>query len=188
MSEEYLIPFYLVGGPALALQIGHRLSIDLDFFGDAELEEMELMPILKRSGTVHILKKSSNILICAVNNIKVDFVHYRYPWIEKPVTNGLIKLASLPDIAAMKLNAISGRGSKKDFVDLFFLLRIYSLEQLITFYNRKYPDGSEFLVLKSLSYFEDADQQEMPVMLIPAEWEDIKTQIKKKTLNYLSET
>jgi hypothetical protein len=104
------------------------------------------------------------------------------------VTNGLIKLASLPDIAAMKLNAISGRGSKKDFVDLFFLLRKYPLEQLIAFYNRKYPDGSEFLVLKSLSYFEDADQQEMPVMLIPAEWSDIKSEIKRQTLHYLSQT
>ncbi len=85
----------------------------------------------------------------------------------------------------MKLSAITGRGTKKDFIDLFFLLQSFSLDEILTFYNQKYHDGSEFLVLKSLSYFEDADEDEDPVMLHPFNWNEIKEFIKKKLKDYL---
>ncbi|SNS23199.1 Nucleotidyl transferase AbiEii toxin, Type IV TA system [Belliella buryatensis] len=95
------------------------------------------------------------------------------------------RLASKEDIGAMKLNAIAGRGSKKDFIDLYFLLNEFSLEELIGFYRDKYQDGSEFLVLKSLSYFADADTEPTPLMLKDANWDKIKNQIANSTKNYM---
>ena len=96
-----------------------------------------------------------------------------------------IRLAQLEDIAAMKLSAVTGRGTKKDFVDISFLLQHFSLNQMVEFYSRKYYDGSEFLVLKSLTYFADADQDPDPVMLRKMEWEDIKGRIVKTLEDYL---
>lgn len=185
VKSEVLADFYLVGGTALALQIGHRLSVDLDFFGDCDLEELEITNILNRFDRVRIIKKSENILIYTVGSIKVDFVNYHYKWLSEPIVEDGIKLASMQDIGAMKLNAIAGRGSKKDFIDLHFLLERFSLRELIDFYKEKYPDGSEFLVLKSLNYFEDAELQEMPKMLIPVGWEEIKSDLKIKIQTFL---
>lgn len=186
MQHEALTPFYLVGGTALALQLGHRLSIDLDFFGNQELDELEINNILKEYvGNFQIVQKTKNILIYAADDIKIDFVNYPYAWIAAPIKENPIRLASLEDIAAMKLNAISGRGSKKDFVDIYFLLKRYNLKELLVFYERKYPNGSLFLVLKSLNYFEDAEQQEMPMMLVPVDWQEIKTTIIEQTLSII---
>lgn len=100
------------------------------------------------------------------------------------VKDGL-RLASDKDIGAMKLAAITGRGTKKDFIDLFELLQHYSLLELIGFYEQKYHDGSVFLVLKSLVYFEDADAEITPYLLRNYSWEDIKTDIKKVHVDYM---
>ena len=91
----------------------------------------------------------------------------------------------MKDIAAMKLSAISGRGTKKDLVDISFLLRTFSLKQMIKFYLQKYDDGSEFLVLKSLTYFEDADKEMDPVMLERMDWEETKRLITKHLDDYI---
>lgn len=157
----------------------------MDFFGYCDLEELEITNILNRFDRVRIIKKSENILIYTVGSIKVDFVNYHYKWLSEPIVEDRIKLASMQDIGAMKLNAIAGRGSKKGFIDLHFLLERFSLRELIDFYKEKYPDGSEFLVLKSLNYFEDAELQEMPKMLIPVEWEEIKSDLKIKIQTFL---
>jgi len=101
-----------------------------------------------------------------------------------PVCESGIVLADIMDIAAMKLAAITGRGTKKDFIDLYFLLRHFDLQQMLDFYNQKYSDGSEFLVLKSLSWFEDAENNEPPVMLIPENWENIKAVISAALEDY----
>jgi len=186
MSEQSFDKFRLVGGTSLALQIGHRQSVDLDFFGAQDLEEYEISSFLNKVGEVQVLKKSRNILIYSVNGIKVDFVNYRYPWLTSPIIENRWRLASKEDIGAMKLNAISGRGSKKDFIDLYFLLKEFSLKELIGFYKKKYVDGSEFLVLKSLSYFDDADGEPMPKMLKQYDWVNIKIYLKKELKNYMN--
>jgi len=85
----------------------------------------------------------------------------------------------------MKLAAITNRGTKKDFIDLFFLLKRYRLEKLFDFYKNKYQDGSKFLVIKSLSYFDDADEEAMPEMCIPIEWEFVKSHISQVLTDYL---
>jgi predicted nucleotidyltransferase component of viral defense system len=172
--------FYLVGGTSLALQIGHRISVDLDLFAYSDARISLLEERINQFGEVQILNKTEKILNLRINDIKVDFVNYRYPFIEQPLVSGKIKLSSIPDISAMKLAAITGRGSKKDFVDLYFLLKKYSLKELFQFYQKKYPDGSEFLVFKSLTYFEDAELEPMPQMLSEVKWEEVKATIIEK--------
>ncbi len=167
----------LVGGTALALQIGHRTSVDLDLFGKLQIDPFELLNIINSIGKVSPLKKSPNIFIYLIDDIKVDIVNYPYPWIDKEVREGELRLAGKKDIAAMKLSAITGRGSRKDFIDLFFLLREFSLNDMLQFYRQKYHDGSEFLVLKSLTYFEDAEKEVFPEMLEKVFWPEIKETI-----------
>ena len=128
------------------------------------------------------LKKSPNINIFIINNIKVYIVNYPYPWIEKPLVTNSIIMADKSDIAAMKLAAITGRGTKKDFIDLYFLLKYFTLAEMLTFYKQKYSDGSEFLVMKSLSYFTDADENEQPLMIEPLNWTLVKNTIKNEIL------
>ncbi len=176
-SEPILKNLRLVGGTSLALQLGHRISVDIDLFGNIEGDEHELTEVLRKFDEVKTLKNSKNIHIYLINGIKVDLVNYSYPWLQDDLTIEGIKLASREDIAAMKLAAVTGRGSKKDFFDINLLLLEFSLAQMLTFYNTKYADGSEFLVLKSLCYFDDADQEEDPVMLSAISWEEIKTSI-----------
>lgn len=173
----------LVGGTALALQIGHRKSIDIDLFGHYAVDEFEVSNQLKQLGTFRVIKKSENILICIINDIKVDIVKYPYPWLHHPVKQDGLLLASSEDIAAMKLSAVTGKGSKKDFIDIYFLLQQLSLEKMLQLYEKKYDDGNPFLVLKGLLYFEDAETEQSPVMLKPIDWELVKTFIKTQVDN-----
>jgi len=175
----------LVGGTSLALQIGHRKSIDIDLFGNLQVEYENLIDELKTIGEVVPLKNSKNIHSLLINDIKVDIVNYEYKWLENKIIHENIYLATIQDIAAMKLNAIIGRGSKKDFIDLFFILKHYSLSEIFKFYDDKYHDGSSFLVLKSLTYFEDAEIEEMPYMFSDVTWQTVKNNIKKAHAEYV---
>ncbi len=170
----------LVGGTALALQIGHRKSVDLDLFGNLAADDFEVSLKLNELGNVKIAQKTNNILVCFIDEIKVDIVNYHYPWIDEPVRKENLLLASPKDIAAMKLAAITGRGSKKDFVDIYFLLQYFSLIEMMELYKAKYDDGNPFLVLKSLIYFDDAESDPLLEMLIPLDWEEVKLYIKTK--------
>ena len=131
-------------------------------------------------------QESKNINIYLIDNIKVDIVNYHYPWLKSPhFEDGLI-LANTTDVAAMKLSAITGRGTKKDFIDLFFLLKDYKFSDIINFYKQKYSDGSVFLVLKSLLYFDDAEESNEPIIMLSGEtWENIKATIKQTVESYL---
>ena len=176
----------LVGGTALALQFGHRVSVDLDFFGKLPSNADEMLDVLTNVGDVESLSVSKKIRVYNINRVKVDFVDYsRYPWIDNPIEEDGATLASPKDIAAMKVNAAEGRGTKKDFVDIYFLLQQYSLEEILNFYKQKYPDHSEFRALMSLVYFDDAEEQFMPKMLKQVSWEDIKAHINCVVKAYL---
>ena len=174
----------LAGGTALALQIGHRKSVDLDLFGSVDFETLDWQEVFADFDSVIPIKRSKNINVFAINSIKVDFVNYNYPWLNNILLEKNIRMASLSDIAAMKLAAITGRGSKKDFVDIYFLLERFTLDQLLEFYQEKYRDGSSFLVLKSLSWFEDADKDTDLNMIADISWEFIKQEISKQLQNY----
>lgn len=185
MKEPMFAEMRLVGGTALALQYGHRQSVDLDVFGKMP-EDAEIMEdVLSSIGDLQVLKVSERIRIYFIDKIKVDFVDYsRYPWIDSPVEENGIRLASPKDIAAMKVNAAEGRGTKKDFIDIYFLLQHYSLADILGFYNKKYPEHSEFRALMSLTYFEDAEEQLMPKMFKHVSWENIKADILKAVDGY----
>ena len=134
--------------------------------------------MLSSVGSFSIHNRSKRILQLILRDIKVDIIDYsQYKWIDDPVIEDGIPLASPKDIAAMKINAIEGRGTRKDFVDVYFLMQHYSLSELLDFYAQKYPNHSFFRALLSLNYFEDAEQQAMPKMQIPVSWEEIKSTI-----------
>lgn len=161
----------------MALQLGHRKSIDLDFFGKINFEDIDIASVFHDFKSVKTLKTSSNINVFVINGIKVDFINYSYPWLEKIKEEANLRLAGMKDIAAMKLAAITGRGSRKDFVDIYFLLKQFSLSEMLDFYDQKYFDGSRYMVLKSLTYFDDAEEEPMLEMIQPVEWKRIKQTI-----------
>jgi len=175
----------LVGGTSLALQIGHRQSIDLDLFGNLIGEEIDLKEQIYSLGEIVIIKNIPNIHIWMVNGIKVDVVRYPFPWIGEMISLDNLRLAGLKDIAAMKLAAVTGRGSKKDFIDIFFLLKRFSLKEMVQWYSEKYKDASLFLVLKSLAYFVDADSDDEPVMVKRIVWKEIKNSIDKEVNQFI---
>ncbi len=184
LTELMDVPLFsemrLVGGTALALQYGHRQSVDLDFFGKLSADVSEIHDVLVNIGSHTIYTNTQNIKIFEVNGVKVDFVNYKYDWIDDIVTEDNLRLASPKDIAAMKVNAIEGRGSRKDFIDIYFLLKHFTLNEILEFYKQKYPEHSVFRALMSLNYFDDAEQQGMPKMLVPFDWNELKEKLKRE--------
>ncbi len=170
----------LVGGTALALQLGHRKSIDLDIFGTIDCESEVLKDAIKEVASLKVIKESPHIHIYIIDGIKVDIVNYKYQWLDKPIVKQGICMAGLKDIAAMKVTAIIGRGTKKDFIDIAFLLHRFSLDEILGFYSVKYDDGSVFMAMKSLAYFDDAEKDPMPDMFANQSWKQIKEYILSK--------
>jgi len=178
-AREELSDTRLVGGTALALQLGHRVSVDLDLFGSWKAG-IDFNALFREIGRAE--KSSStpngNMQFYYVDDIKVDCVMYdMYPWIASSVCENGVCLAAKPDIAAMKINAITNRGSRKDFIDLYFLLNCYSLSELMAFYKAKYPESNEATALRSLVYFVDAEIQPMPQMIMPFDWNKCKERV-----------
>lgn len=170
----------LVGGTALALQLGHRISVDLDIFGKWNYSEDMLGEFSaigqaeKESGT-----PDGKMAFFYIDDVKIDCVAYdMYEWLEPPVEEDGIRLAGIKDIAAMKVNAITNRGSRKDFVDIARLLDDYSLVDIFAWYRKKYPTANPALAMRSMSYFVDAETMPMPKMLIPFDWEETKDRIR----------
>lgn len=184
MQETALSELRLVGGTALALQYGHRSSIDLDLFGKIDIDGYELQSTLSKYGVLKVENETKIIHQYYIDNIKVDVVNYPFEWISPIIEEDGIRLASPVDIAAMKVNAIEGRGTKKDFIDMYMLLQHYSLKEIIAFYQQKYPNYSIFRALRSLTYFEDAEDQFMPRMFIEDTWENMKLYITNQVKLY----
>ena len=176
----------LVGGTALALLLGHRNSIDLDIFGRINLQDLINTNALRNVGSFTLLKSSASILASTIENVKVDIVNYNYPWIEEAIRIDDLQLAGITDIGAMKLAAITGRGTRKDFIDLYFLLKHFSIRELMEFYVQKYKEGTPYLVLKSLTYFDDAESDDFPKMYEAIDWNEIKFKITTVVKDYLS--
>jgi predicted nucleotidyltransferase component of viral defense system len=178
-SEEFIQNFYLAGGTCLALQIGHRQSINFDFFIPADFKTSDIVNRLTTIGRYERGNEEKNTINGILNGIRISFFGYRYGIIDKLETYHHVRLAGLKDLAAMKLEAIAGRGSKKDFIDLFFLLKQYTLEEIFSFHSQKYGIGlgNQYHHLKSLVYFTDAEDDAMPLMIVPLDWNSVKDQI-----------
>lgn len=186
MKSAELTDFYLVGGTALTLQMGHRLSDDIDLFTNGNFDEEKLKNRLSGIYNVQVTAQSKNTLSAAINEIKVDFIRYDYPLIDAMIEEEGVRMLSVKDIAPMKLSAIAQRGAKKDFFDLYFILQQYSLKELMGFFNQKFVNTDHFHILKSLTYFNDADGEPDPVMIQKASWQDVKKYIQNKVKNHLS--
>jgi predicted nucleotidyltransferase component of viral defense system len=180
MEKDYLESFVLVGGTALALQIGHRRSIDLDMFTTTDVDMEVLLENLQHDYQVVEKIKTKGSLISDINTIKTDFIRFKYVFNRPIKTIDGIRLLDVEDIAPMKLDAITGRGSKKDFYDLYFLLEQYSLENLLDFYVAMYQHSTVFQVIKSLTWFVDAESQTPPdVTNKKVTWEKVKKRIEQ---------
>jgi len=133
-SKSYLAGFYLVRGTALSLRIGHRKSADLDLFSNFSFDVVQLMENLTADYSFNLFFSANNTIKGSIDNVKVDLLSHRYPLINKPVVEEKIELLSTQDLIAMKLNAISGSGQRvKDFIDIYYLLQNFSIDQMIGF-------------------------------------------------------
>lgn len=185
MQMPELEPFVLVGGTALALQIGHRISVDLDLFAHQPFDNLRMTKQLSVLGKVEVINTSPSILQMTINEVKVDMVNYPYDFIQNYETVENVRLLPIDKIAVMKLMAIANRGTKRDFVDLYFLLKKYSFMEIMQFFSLYFPHVNPFHILKSLSYFEDAENQTMPTMLEKTDWEKVKKTIYTTVQKYL---
>lgn len=178
-EESWLTPFYLAGGTALALHLGHRQSIDFDFFTKEAFRTRNLIERLRPFGDFELLSEAENTLYGIVNDVRISFFTYTYPVISPLHHYHHIAILDMLDIALMKLEAISGQGRKKDFIDLYFLLQYFPFQTLFEQYEVKYGIGisNHYHLLKSLVYFEDAEVQPMPLMHDEVEWNTIKERI-----------
>lgn len=181
MAEPKFTNFNLVGGTALSLQIGHRKSIDLDMFSHSIFEAEDILNFLiEKTYNPKVIFSKQSTLILEIEGVKVDFIRFRYPFAHPINIIEDIRLTSIEDIACMKIDAISGRGRKKDFYDLYFLLQIYSLSKMMDDYSKMYQHSTIFHVYKSLTWFEDANLEgKIDVMDKKVTWEKVKKTIKE---------
>lgn len=178
-GASFLQPFYLSGGTALALHLGHRESEDLDFFIPDSFDPQHLQSKVQKIGRLESVEIAEGTLNAFLDTVKLQFLHYPYPLLESAIHWEGLSLSSIIDVACTKIITISMRGSKKDFVDLYFLLRLYSLHELFEKVDQKYHgvNYNRAHLAKSLVYFDDAETQPMPRMLQEIQWEEVKTSI-----------
>lgn len=184
-----LSSFYLVGGTALALWYGHRISVDIDLFGKEFDKEKIIKALADEFGSSFEYEHSPNkwAIFCFINNIKVDIVKYEQPLILPIEKIEGINILSILDIGAMKINAVLGRASKKYFWDLKELFQHYNLSEIIEAHQIKYPNQMLLISIpQALSYFDEAEESANPNCLKGYSWEVIKSSIQKEIRNYLA--
>jgi predicted nucleotidyltransferase component of viral defense system len=177
--------FYLAGGTAIALHLGHRLSIDLDWFCTEELHSPELLAkqIQDTGLAVQITSVSKGTLHAVISGVRVSFLSYGYPLLQPAISDEPLgcRVASLQDLACMKLSALTQRGAKKDFIDIFALnRRALSISDMLDLYRKKYSMASVAHILYALSYFDDADKEKTPKMMWRTDWRKIKSELQEE--------
>ncbi|MBI3069773.1 MAG: nucleotidyl transferase AbiEii/AbiGii toxin family protein [Candidatus Levybacteria bacterium] len=168
--------FFLAGGTAVALHLGHRRSADLDFFTPTEFVETQWAEKLKKDFGFKLLKRDWQTLIGYVGKVKISLFSYGYKKIASPKFYNQVPVASLPDLAAIKLDTIIGRGTKRDLIDIYFLAQKFTLKKLLAFYQKKYDnlEEREIMIKKALVFFDDADKDEEPDMIVSLDWAKTK--------------
>jgi hypothetical protein len=170
----------LAGGTGLALQIGHRYSDDLDFFRFEAFEVPDLIRDLSRIGSISVQSRAEDTLHAVIEGVRLSFMRVEAPLLFDGIPYRGIRIADPQDITVMKIVAIGGRGSRKDFVDLYFyILGGGSLETGFELLRRRFTqvDYNEYHLLKSLVFFDDAEMEPMPRMLREVAWDDVKKTI-----------
>lgn len=171
-----LSDFYLAGGTGLALQLGHRMSVDLDLFTERHFEPRTVRDALRHSGGFRVDQIAAGTLHAEVGGVQLTFLRYEYPLLFEATRFKELMVASARDIACMKLEALSSRGSRRDFVDLYFVLQRFPLRELLDWFERKYAAAApnQVHLAKAMTYFADAEKEPMPRMLLPADWGQIR--------------
>lgn len=180
-KSKILKDAYLAGGTALALQIGHRISYDLDFFTDQKFKTHSFLEKIGKFKNYKHEQTSWQTVLGRLGDVKFSLFYYGYPILKNPSVFKGVKIASIPDISAMKISAICERGTKRDFVDLYFILQEISIDKIFKYYDKKFKRLAVNIIhiKKSLVYFVDAENEPMPMMLKEVEWADIKKYFKK---------
>ena len=179
--HRFIEDFYLAGGTALALQIGHRISTDLDRFSTTRTllapEREAVRVALQTSGSFEVISEQDGLLFTKLYDTDVSFIHQHHPLLEPTASYQGVPLASPTDVGLMKLAAVNSRGTRRDFIDLYCLREIVALDHLFELVAVKYADRPNFLAVavRALAYFEDAEQQPMPRMLMPVDWTDVRS-------------
>lgn len=180
MSDEVMKDFVLVGGTALALQLGHRISIDIDLFSTDSFDENALADYLRSAHNFELDFISKNTLKGEIKGVQLDCIAHQYPWIISPINEENIRIASYDDIAAMKLNAIAGNGTRmKDYIDIAFLSCKRSFNQMLRGYEEKY-NSNPIIPVKAITYFDDINFNE-PIKMSGGTafvWKRIVTRLK----------
>lgn len=174
---DFSSQFYLAGGTAAAILLGHRLSIDLNYFSSVPFTGAQIAQSLVEAGIEPSqLELSPKTLHCVIEGAKVSFLAYEHPLLVKTALFEQTSIASLLDIGLMKIIAIASRGMKKDFIDLYFILKSISLQTLLDNFSNKYPIDriDPYHYLRSLTFFDDAENDPMPQMLIDCDWPHVK--------------
>lgn len=182
-AQKITRAFYLAGGSALALHLGHRVSMDLDFFTPRSFDTAALARRLAQAGTFTQEQRKKDTLLGTFDQVKVSFFRYAYPQIAKSENVLNTTIASVPDIGAMKLEAIGTRGKKRDFIDVYFICRAgYSLADVLDWLCKKYRPVDLNLIhyIKALTYFEEAESDPMPQMLQRVSWNQVKRFFEKE--------
>lgn len=169
--------YYLAGGTVAALYLGHRVSYDLDFFSDSPMEPIQIVQELGKLGKLRTDQNDSGTFLGMLDEVKISFFRYTYPLVEPEGAFEGVRIASLMDIGCMKLEAIASRGIMRDFVDMYLIAQKLGLENVLSSARTKFAgtDYSETHFLRSLVYFDDADTANPPNMLIPWDWDEIKS-------------
>lgn len=184
---------YLAGGTALALQLGHRTSLDLDFYTKGHFDSVRLLKVFQDNFAEVIVDRSiEDTLLLEVEKVHFSLFYYPYDLLKKPISFKNIKLASCEDIAAMKIIAISMRGKRRDFIDICYLLRKFSLDKIMKLTFEKYPTYQPMPILKGLRYFVDAEKEDdlgrgIKVFDKDFVWEKAKKEIIEKVIRYQRE-
>jgi len=167
--------FYLAGGTGLALRLGHRRSVDFDFFSEESFDEEALLAVLK-GHSPRVLSRAPSTLDLLLLEIKVSFIGYPYPLLFSTDRFSTVEVADARDIACMKLRAVASRGTRRDFVDHYVAANEYSLGEILSWFVRKYTgiEYSRLHLLKSLTYFDDAEADPPLEMLTEISWADVK--------------
>ncbi|MBU1102840.1 nucleotidyl transferase AbiEii/AbiGii toxin family protein [Patescibacteria group bacterium] len=180
--------FYMAGGTALALQISHRTSLDFDFYTDKKFDTRKLRERFdiefEKIQETYIAEDSLEL---DIGGVKMSFFRYPYGLIKPTLEVEGVFVASKEDIAAMKILAISQRGKRRDFIDIYFLIKEFGLEQIMEFTKEKYPEFNIYVGLQGLVYFQDADEDSDKnrfTMLQEADWKEIKEYIIKEASNF----
>ncbi len=177
LEQRHLLEnFYLAGGTGLTLHLGHRRSLDLDFFSTEPFDEERLLGQVQRFKEFSLVARNTQTLHTHVRGTRVTFLHYAYPLLFSFELFEGVKVADPLDIACMKISAISSIGAKRDFIDFYVVAKQYGIVKVLDLFQKKFEKANynRIHVLKSLVYFDEAEKDPMPGMLIEISWQEVK--------------